>query len=114
MLGRITQAPEVGMNFCCRLIARCAVLFERLVNDASKCASKLGIQPGRWNRHVSEDGALKLQSCVTFKRALTRGHFIEHQPKGEQIGACVQAFSADLFWRHVTSGAKRSARLRKR
>src|SRR5580704_2274401 len=47
---------------------------------------------------------------LTFKRQTPRGHFVDHESKGEQVGARVQFLALHLLWRHEGDGARGGAR----
>src|SRR5579864_7052887 len=87
------------------LVAEIPILLHRLVDDAFQFKWQVRIQSRwRWERSIknriedhSRGVATKLQGPC--------GHFIEHGPKGEQVGARVQFLAAHLLRRRIGNRA---------
>ena len=56
-----------------------------------------------------EDGVEHGSRGCALKGQRPGGHFVEHNAKGEEIGAAVEFFAEGLFWRHVGDGAQSRA-----
>ena len=101
---------------CCRssadlrgvLIAQLPVLLQCLGNDLVEFRRQLRIPAGYGFWRFVQYGGKGRADGLTFKWQMPRGHFVNHDSKGEQVGTRVQFLAMHLFWRHEGDGARGS------
>src|SRR5271156_6277002 len=82
------------------LVARLAILLECLEDDGFQLYRELRIPLRRRNWRAIQNGFGDDEGGVAGESAMTSNHFVEHQTEGEEIGARIEFFTADLFRRH--------------
>src|SRR5690242_19076319 len=63
-----------------------------------------------WN--LVQDGVEDRPRIVASKRKEAGSHFVEHDPKGKEVGARVKSLAEHLLRRHVCNGSERATRAR--
>jgi hypothetical protein len=96
-------------HFSRRLVARCAILFQRPVDDAFQRGRRFWALTVERSRRVIRDSVG--DGCRTFARERfgARDHLVEHYPKAEDVGAVIHFLSQRLFRRHIADRAHHCA-----
>ncbi len=87
------------------LVAKVAVLLERLVDDALQFGRDIGIQTNGGSRGTFENGVKDYSRRVTSERHGACGHLVENSAEGEQVGSGIELFSFRLLGRHISHRA---------
>ena len=99
------EALQVDDHVGGALVALVPVLGQQLVQDPAE----LRIRTGRLGdplRLTAEDARKRVVDIVAAERLSAGDHLVENAAQGEQVGALVHLFAADLLRRHVPGGAK--------
>ena len=91
------------------LIAEVAIFLEAFADDFFELEREFGIEAERRGRFAAENFFEDDAGGFAREWQLAGGHFVEHDGEGEEIGARVEIFTANLFGRHVGDGAEGSA-----
>ena len=102
------QALEVRADLAGVLIAKLAILFQALANDAFQFLRQPGIQLSHSRRRAIQDAVKNQFPAVAVKRWCTSRHFVHHHPEGEQVGAGIQILRSHLLGRHVRDRSQRT------
>ncbi len=99
------QALKVGADVGGVLIAEVAIFLEALADDFFESGREIGIEAKRRDGSSIEDFFEDDAGGFAVEGKLAGGHFVEDDGEGEEIGASVEIFGADLFGGHVGYGA---------
>lgn len=108
--GAALEAMKISGEFAGGLIAVGGIFFEALGKDVLEFGGELWIEDARRNRRAVKDGVEEFAGGEFRERTLARGHLVEDETGGVEIGARVEIGAEELFRGHVGKGA--SERLR--
>ncbi len=103
--GFFLQVLQVRLHLRRAGVALVAVLFHRLPDDAFQLFGNGGIERHRRRWFGVQHRIQSHDHVVAGERLLPRGHFVEHDAEGKQIGARIKLLAARLLRRHVNRGA---------
>ena len=104
------EAFKVGAQFSGRLAAHVTIFFKSFIDDFLELGRKLRHQAHSGCGLAIQDRVGHHRGSFSAERQEAGGHFVEHDAEGKKIGATVEFFAPQLFWRHVSHGANGRAR----
>src|SRR5439155_23077868 len=87
------------------LVADVTILFQSLVDDPFEFDWEVGIQAHRRYGVSFKNGVEDDSRTFPSERQCPGRHLVKYRTEGEQIRACVQFLSTDLFRRHIGNGS---------
>jgi hypothetical protein len=91
------------------LVAKVAVLLQRLRDDFFQPLWQVWIQAYGGRRHLVQNGIEDRGGGLSTEREVPGGHLVEHGPKREKIGPRIELFAQCLFRRHIRNGTQSRA-----
>ncbi len=88
------------------LIAQLPIFLQCLGDDLVEFYRQLGIPAGYGFRRFVQYGRKGRADGLTVKRQVPRGHFVNYDTKGEQVGSRVQFLALHLLGRHEGDSAR--------
>ena len=104
------QTLQIGTQLRRVLVAKLAILLQRLEDDVFELFGKLGSNRAWRQRLVVEDRRRLEGSGRAGKRGASRRDLVQDQAERKQIRADVDVFAAQLLGRHVGNRSNRRAR----
>ena len=103
------KALKIGADVGGVVVAEVAIFLEAFGDDFFELEREFGIEAERRSWFAAEDFFEDDAGGFAGEGQLASGHFVEDDGEGEEVGASVEIFAADLFGRHVGDGANGGA-----